>query len=178
MLKRAFLSSALIAIALTACSGGSEDIALLTTTTTPPTKSVVVLQANGLEVADQELTFDSPQSDAQSAATKALGKPNLSSATCPEGGYDYTEAQYQSVTLLFSYGKFAGWRTDSEAYDTPEGAHIGSTTDFMLDAYEDFKIDNESSIDNEWFAGGYQGTLHENGEEVASLSAGLICIVR
>lgn len=178
MLKRTLVSAAVLISVLSGCSGGKNDIALLTTTTNPPTESVLVLKSSGLEVAGKELPFDSDQTAAITAATAAFGQPRTSSATCPEGGYDYTEATYRTVTLIFSEDKFAGWRSDSEAYDTPEGAHIGSTTEFMLDTYDDFEIDDKSTIDNEWFASGYQGTLDDDLEQVASLSAGLTCIVR
>ena len=144
----------------------------------------IALDGEGLRLVDPEngstrlIPFGGPQAETLAALTGALGAPSEtgSNGECPPGPLDFATFG-QDTTLYFQDGGFAGWFTSAGDWSTMNGIHAGMTRAELDASGSEIEL-TETSLGQEFDAGGVYGIMNDDASAVEVLWAGANCFAR
>lgn len=144
----------------------------------------LALDGEGLRLVNPEngstrlIPFGGPQAETVAALTGALGVPSETgtNAECPPGALDFATFG-QDTTLYFQDGAFAGWFTSAGDWSTMNGIRAGMTRAELDASGSEIEL-TETSLGQEFDAGGVYGIMNEDASAVDLLWAGANCFAR
>lgn len=190
-------ATAAAALALAACEPAAQDPAAETpaaegATTEDATAAAdategqaaapaVALDGEGLRLVDRQsgstrlIAFGTPRAEASTALAAAWGEAGETGANaeCPPGPLEF--AEYGETTVYFQDGAFAGWYTEDTAQSGMNGLAPGWTRAQVEEAGGEL---SETSLGQEFEAGGMYGIMNEDASAVSALWAGVNCFFR
>ncbi len=150
----------------------------------PAAEIAVALDGEGLRLVDPAsgstrlVPFGGLQAETIAALSGPLGAPTETGTNpeCPPGSLDY--AQFGGdTTLYFQDGAFAGWFTRDASQSTLNGISPGSTRAELDGSGSEIEL-TETSLGQEFDAGGVYGIMNEDASAVDLLWAGANCFAR
>lgn len=146
--------------------------------------AALALDGEGLRLVNPEngstrlIPFGGPQAETVAALTGALGVPSETgtNAECPPGALDFATFG-QDTTLYFQDGAFAGWFTSAGDWSTMNGIRAGMTRAELDASGSEIEL-TETSLGQEFDAGGVYGIMNEDASSVQLLWAGANCFAR
>lgn len=144
-------------------------------------QGLVVSDAAGTK---RPIAFGSPMSVAVDAARKAYGEPKAVTTSEECGPGPLQISAFDGLTLASQDGKFVGWWLDASSATPPPttdaGIGLGSTRGALEKAYPALESYADSSLGDEFTAGGFAGLSDGTGKlaKITHLWAGATCIMR
>lgn len=192
-MKYALPLAAVAAFLLTACDPAATDDAAapeapaaedVATDAGSETGAAIALDGEGLRLVNAEtgsttlVPFGGVQAETLAALAGALGAPSEtgSNAECPPGPLDFAEFG-DETTLYFQDGAFAGWSTRATDQSTMNGIRAGMTRAELDVSGSEIEL-TETSLGQEFDAGGVYGIMNEDASAVDLLWAGANCFAR
>jgi hypothetical protein len=144
----------------------------------------LALDGEGLRLVNPEtgstrlIPFGGAQAETLAALSGALGAPSEtgSNAECPPGPLDFATFG-QDTTLYFQDGAFAGWFTRAGDWSTMNGIRAGMTRAELDASGSEIEL-TETSLGQEFDAGGVYGVMNEDASAVEVLWTGANCFAR
>ena len=146
--------------------------------------TAIALDGEGLRLVNPEtgstnlVAFGTPYDETIMAVHAAMGDPTDSgeNAECPPGPLTFSQFG-QDTTLYFQDGAFAGWFTRDPEQSTMNGIKPGSTRAELDSSGSEIEL-TETSLGQEFDAGGVYGIMNEDASAVDLLWAGANCFAR
>lgn len=147
-------------------------------------ESAIALDGEGLRLVNPEsgatnlIAFGAPYDETIMAVHAAMGDPTQSgeNAECPPGPLNFSQFG-EDTTLYFQDGSFAGWFTRDPEQSTMNGIHAGMTRAELEASGSAIEL-TETSLGQEFDAGGVYGIMNEDASAVDLLWAGANCFAR
>lgn len=144
----------------------------------------IALDGEGLRLVNPEtgstdlVAFGTPYDETIMAVHPAMGDPTQSgeNAECPPGPLNFSEFG-DDTTLYFQDGAFAGWFTRDAEQSTMNGIRAGMTRAELDASGSEIEL-TETSLGQEFDAGGVYGIMNEDASAVDLLWAGANCFAR
>lgn len=144
----------------------------------------LALDGEGLRLVDPEsgstrlIPFGGPQAETLAALAGSRGAPTETgtNAECPPGPLAYSQFGEQTM-VYFQDGAFVGWFTRDPNLTTMNGIGPGSTRADLDASGSDIEL-TETSLGQEFDAGGVYGIMNVDASAVDLLWAGANCFAR